>query len=311
MTFAPGSTIGIIGGGQLGRMLAMAAAQLGYRCHIFDPHEHPPRPMSRPATPAPRSTTPTRSTRSPTRSTSRPTSSRICRSRRSRCSATSCGPARARSPSPRTARARKSFIEQLRRARRAVARGRRPRRRRRRGRRARRCRSCSRPAASAMTARARPGSARAGRGATPPGTRSARSRRSPKPAVDFVAEFSVIVARWADGRHAFWDSPAERAWRRHPPPLDRARAATPSRSQVAEAREAALRIAEALGHVGVLTVEFFATRRRPDGQRDRAARPQQRPLDDRGRGHLAVRAAHPRDLRPAARLDRARRRAAR
>ena len=38
---APGSTIGIIGGGQLGKMLAIAAAQLGYRCHIFDPHERP------------------------------------------------------------------------------------------------------------------------------------------------------------------------------------------------------------------------------------------------------------------------------
>ena len=37
----PGSTIGIIGGGQLGRMLSMAAAELGYRCHIFDPHERP------------------------------------------------------------------------------------------------------------------------------------------------------------------------------------------------------------------------------------------------------------------------------
>ncbi len=34
---APGSTIGIIGGGQLGRMLALAAAQLGYRTHIFAP----------------------------------------------------------------------------------------------------------------------------------------------------------------------------------------------------------------------------------------------------------------------------------
>ena len=33
----PGSTIGIIGGGQLGRMLAIAAAQLGYRVHILDP----------------------------------------------------------------------------------------------------------------------------------------------------------------------------------------------------------------------------------------------------------------------------------
>jgi 5-(carboxyamino)imidazole ribonucleotide synthase len=37
----PGSTIGIIGGGQLGRMLAIAAAQLGYRCHIFAPDEAP------------------------------------------------------------------------------------------------------------------------------------------------------------------------------------------------------------------------------------------------------------------------------
>jgi 5-(carboxyamino)imidazole ribonucleotide synthase len=41
MIVEPGSTIGIVGGGQLGRMLAVAAAQLGYKCHIFDPHEHP------------------------------------------------------------------------------------------------------------------------------------------------------------------------------------------------------------------------------------------------------------------------------
>lgn len=33
----PGETIGILGGGQLGRMIAMAAAQLGYRCHIYAP----------------------------------------------------------------------------------------------------------------------------------------------------------------------------------------------------------------------------------------------------------------------------------
>jgi 5-(carboxyamino)imidazole ribonucleotide synthase len=39
---APGSVIGILGGGQLGRMLAHAAAQLGYRCHIFDPDVHAP-----------------------------------------------------------------------------------------------------------------------------------------------------------------------------------------------------------------------------------------------------------------------------
>jgi 5-(carboxyamino)imidazole ribonucleotide synthase len=33
----PNSTIGILGGGQLGRMTALAAAPLGYRCHIYDP----------------------------------------------------------------------------------------------------------------------------------------------------------------------------------------------------------------------------------------------------------------------------------
>ena len=33
----PGSTIGILGGGQLGRMLAIAAAQLGLKAHIYAP----------------------------------------------------------------------------------------------------------------------------------------------------------------------------------------------------------------------------------------------------------------------------------
>jgi len=42
MTIPPGSTIGIVGGGQLGRMLAIAAARLGYDCHIFAPELDPP-----------------------------------------------------------------------------------------------------------------------------------------------------------------------------------------------------------------------------------------------------------------------------
>ena len=42
MIVAPGSTIGIIGGGQLGRMLALAAAQLGYKCHVLDPNPDGP-----------------------------------------------------------------------------------------------------------------------------------------------------------------------------------------------------------------------------------------------------------------------------
>ena len=38
----PGDTIGIVGGGQLGRMLAMAAARLGLRSHVFCPDTDSP-----------------------------------------------------------------------------------------------------------------------------------------------------------------------------------------------------------------------------------------------------------------------------
>ena len=38
----PGATIGIIGGGQLGRMLALAAASMGYRVHVFAPEAELP-----------------------------------------------------------------------------------------------------------------------------------------------------------------------------------------------------------------------------------------------------------------------------
>ncbi len=38
----PNSTIGIVGGGQLGRMSALAAARLGYRCHILTPEHDSP-----------------------------------------------------------------------------------------------------------------------------------------------------------------------------------------------------------------------------------------------------------------------------
>jgi 5-(carboxyamino)imidazole ribonucleotide synthase len=37
-----GRVIGILGGGQLGRMLSVAAARLGYLCHIYDPSPNPP-----------------------------------------------------------------------------------------------------------------------------------------------------------------------------------------------------------------------------------------------------------------------------
>jgi 5-(carboxyamino)imidazole ribonucleotide synthase len=39
---APGDIIGILGGGQLGRMLAMAAAKLGLKCHVYSPDPDSP-----------------------------------------------------------------------------------------------------------------------------------------------------------------------------------------------------------------------------------------------------------------------------
>ncbi len=38
----PGATIGILGGGQLGRMLSVAASRLGFKTHIFEPGATPP-----------------------------------------------------------------------------------------------------------------------------------------------------------------------------------------------------------------------------------------------------------------------------
>ncbi len=38
----PGSTIGVLGGGQLGRMIALAAARLGIKTHIYAHHPDEP-----------------------------------------------------------------------------------------------------------------------------------------------------------------------------------------------------------------------------------------------------------------------------
>ena len=40
--YLPGATIGVMGGGQLGRMFAMAARRMGYRVQIFTPEENSP-----------------------------------------------------------------------------------------------------------------------------------------------------------------------------------------------------------------------------------------------------------------------------
>jgi 5-(carboxyamino)imidazole ribonucleotide synthase len=54
MTELPqGATIGILGGGQLGRMLSVAASRLGYRCHIYEPGAAPAGDVAHQVTTAP------------------------------------------------------------------------------------------------------------------------------------------------------------------------------------------------------------------------------------------------------------------
>ena len=260
MTIPPGSTIGIVGGGQLGRMLAMAAARLGYKCHILDPNPNGPAAQ---------------------------VSARFTRAAYDDVKALSAfansvdvatyefenlpvGPLEvlgdklrpsARSLAIAQDRAReKSFIEET-------------------GARVAPWRAVSNldEVRAAVEEIGTPVVLKTrrygydGKGQAwirSAGEAEAAWRRiGEEPAVaeagvDFVSEFSVIVARWADGRHAFWDSPenehGEGILRRSTVPCSESVAL-----QVAEAREAALRIAEALGHVGVLTVEYFAGRDGP------------------------------------------------
>src|SRR4051794_20154049 len=40
--FAPGATIGVLGSGQLGRMFALAARELGYRILVYSPENDSP-----------------------------------------------------------------------------------------------------------------------------------------------------------------------------------------------------------------------------------------------------------------------------
>jgi 5-(carboxyamino)imidazole ribonucleotide synthase len=256
MTVPPGSTIGIIGGGQLGRMLAIAAARLGYRCHVFDPHESPCAADVAAAF---------------TRAAFDDSSALAAFERsvdvatyefenvavgplevlgdKLRPSARSLAVAQDRAPE-------KQFLEQCG-ARvapwRAV------------GSLAEVENAIAELGAPVVLKTRRYGYDGKGQAwiRSPPEAEAAWRAIGGQPAVaeaaiDFSAEFSVIVARWADGRHAFWDSPenehGEGILRRSTVPCSDRVAV-----QVAEAREATVRITEALGHVGVLTVEFFAT----------------------------------------------------
>lgn len=80
--------------------------------------------------------------------------------------------------------------------------------------------------------------------------------------VEFETEFSVILVRGRDGEIRFWDSTANHheggmLVRSHLPAGDLVE------SQVEAARDIARQTADALGYVGVLTLEFFATANGP------------------------------------------------
>jgi len=252
----PGATIGIIGGGQLGRMLSVAAAQLGYKCHIFDPHEHPPAadvaafhmraPFDDMAAVeafagavdvatyefenlpvAPLASLGDKlqpGTRSLAVAQDRAIEKQFIEN---------CGGRVAPWREVSDLAELRSAVEQL-----GVPIVLKTRRYGYDGKGQAWIRDPSDAAAAWAAIREEPAVAETG--------------------VDFAAEFSVILARWSDGRHTFWDSPRNE----HEGGILR-RSTVPGgdliEPQVEEARAAALRIAEALGHVGVLTVEFFAS----------------------------------------------------
>ena len=80
--------------------------------------------------------------------------------------------------------------------------------------------------------------------------------------VDFEAEFSVILVRGSDGEVRFWDSSAN-VHESGMLAVSSLPAGNMIEGQVAEAREIARQTANALGYVGVLTLEFFATKQGP------------------------------------------------
>ena len=260
MILPPGSTIGIIGGGQLGRMLSMAAANLGYKCHILDPHEAPCAADVAAAF--------TRAAFDDVEALRRfggavdvvtyefenvAVGPLAVLGDKLRPSARSLAVAQDRSEE-------KSFIE--------------------------RCGAGVAPwrevaslsdVEDAVAALGTPLVLKSrrygydGKGQawirSADGAAEAWNAIGEQPAVAeagiaFDAEFSVLVARWEDGRHAFWDCPENQ----HREGILR-RSTVPAASAIAHhfegARASALAIAEALGHVGVLTVEFFATAEGP------------------------------------------------
>jgi 5-(carboxyamino)imidazole ribonucleotide synthase len=256
MSVPPGSTIGIVGGGQLGRMLSIAAAQLGYKCHIFDPHERAPAAdvaacFTR-AGYGDRAALEAFAARVDVATyefENLPAEPLAALGDKLRPGTRSLAVAQDRARE-------KEFIETCRNR---VA--------------AWRSVSSLDEVQAAVEDVGIPVVLKTrrygydGKGqawiASPADVQRGWDSIGREPAiaeaaVRFTTEFSVVLARWADGRHSFWDAPENvhenGILRRSTVPCSDTVAV-----QVPEAREAALRIAEALGHVGVLTVEFFAS----------------------------------------------------
>jgi len=259
MTVGPGATIGILGGGQLGRMLSMAAGRLGYKCHIYDPHDapcatHVSAAHTRAAfddvfalerfaaevdvvtyefenIPVEPLTALGGKLRPGTRSLA------VAQDRaREKEFIERCGARVAPWRAVSTVAEVEAAVEEL-----------------------------GAPVVLKTRRYGYDGKGQVWIGSADEGSAawSAIGELSAvaETGIAFDAEFSVIVARWHDGRHCFWDSAenehGDGILRRSTVPCSDAVA-----TQIAEAREATLSIAQALGHVGVLTVEFFAS---PDG----------------------------------------------
>ena len=257
---SPGSTIGIIGGGQLGRMLAIAAAQLGYKCNIFDPHEHPC--ASDVAEAFTRAAYDDRAALEafgaevdiatyefenlPVEPL-RVLGDKLSPGLKSLAVAQDRADEKTFIESTGARVAPWRAVASLDEVRAAVA-------------------DLGAPIVLKTRRYGYDGKGQAWiRGPEDAETAWNAIGREPAVAeagVDFAAEFSVIVARWADGRTTFWDSPdnvhRDGILRTSTVPCSGAVAPL-----VEEARKAAAGIAAALGHVGVLTVEFFASRDGP------------------------------------------------
>jgi 5-(carboxyamino)imidazole ribonucleotide synthase len=255
----PGATIGILGGGQLGRMLAMAAAQLGYRCHVYDPN-----PRSGAAEVCAEFTCAPWIDRN-----ALGLFAAACEVVTFEFENVLAGPLAAIPPGKLWPPVKALEMAQDRLHEKAFA------------------ESCGGRAAAYAAVDSADDLARAVDTIGAPGILKTRREgydgkgqwriESPRDAeglrlpgsnliyegfVDFPAEFSVILVRGADGEVRFWDSPHN---------VHRngilATSALPAPAvvvgQVPAARALAARIAEALGYVGVMTCEFFATEAGP------------------------------------------------